>query len=201
MRRLFPATRRFLEACVLGSLVACPAIAIAEGEPADSAAEGPLAEARRHFELGVIHFDRREWQAALVEFLRSRELVATRANTKNAAICLRKMGRFDESLDLYEALVRDFPDLADTDRELARREIAELSASVGTLEIRGAPPGARVSVDGAERGATPLAVPLRLSAGTHTVRVEKPGWLPWETRVDLVGREAKVVRALSLIHI
>src|SRR5262245_35863031 len=102
-------------------------------EPAPNPAETRLAEARRHFELGIAHFDRNEWEAALVEFRSSRELAKTKGNTKNLAICLRKVGRFDEALDMFEALLRDFPDLPPADRELARREISELLASVGTL--------------------------------------------------------------------
>jgi len=117
-----------------------------------------------------------------------------KGNTKNLAICLRKVGRFDEALDMFEALLRDFPDLPPADRELARREISELLSSVGTLEIRDAPPGARVSIDGVERGTTPLPGPVRLPAGTHTVRVLKDGALPFEARIDLAGRQAEVLR-------
>ena len=91
--------------------------------------------------------------------------------TKNAAICLRKVGRFDEALDLFEALLRDFPDLAQSDRELAEREVRELEASVGTLQLVDAPAGASVGVDGVDRGRTPLAAPLRVAAGAHVVKV------------------------------
>ncbi|HVR20725.1 MAG TPA: PEGA domain-containing protein [Polyangiaceae bacterium] len=184
------------------SLALSATLAFAEPEaPAPSPPEqspnpvdSRLSEARRHFELGIAHFDRKEWQAALVEFRDSRELAPTKGNTKNLAICLRKVGRFDEALDTFEALLREFPDLPPADRELARREISELSASVGTLEIRDAPPGARVSIDGVERGTTPLPGPVRLPAGTHTIRVVKEGSLPFEARIDLAGRHAEILR-------
>lgn len=151
-------------------------------------------DARTHFDLGLSHFDRQEWAAALVEFLKSRELYPTRGNTKDAAICLRKVGRFDESLAMYEALVHDFRDLSADDKALAEREISELQGSVGTIAITGAPDGAEVIVDGIDRGTTPLA-PLRLSAGTHAIRVTKDGSLPFEQRVDLAGRQAAQVHA------
>jgi hypothetical protein len=162
--------------------------------PADPAAE-KKAEARIHFDLGVSHFDREEWQAALVEFLAGRQIFPTKGNTKNAAICLRKVGRFAESLDMFEALVRDFPGLLPGERALADREIAELRASVGTLDIRDAPEGASVTVDGVDQGKTPIKAPLRLSAGNHSIRVVKDGYLPFETRKDLAGREAAIVHA------
>lgn len=92
--------------------------------PAPAPATGDAAkdDARGHFDLGISHFDREEWAAALVEFLKSRELFPTKGNTKNAAICLRKVGRFDEALDLFEALLRDFSDLSPTDHDLAQRD-------------------------------------------------------------------------------
>jgi hypothetical protein len=169
-------------------------MAFAQSESSPEAADTRIVDARRHFELGVAHFDREEWNAALAEFLTSRELAPTKGNTKNAAICLRKVGRFDEALDMFEALLRDFPELPAADRELARREMAELDASVGKIEILDAPPGARVSIDGVDRGRTPLAGPVRLPAGTRTVRVEKDGLPAFETRVDLAGRRLEVVR-------
>jgi hypothetical protein len=197
MRAFSGAARRWAAILLLlsSSVVTSAGAAFAESEsPVDNATDERLAEARRHFELGVAHFDRQEWQAALVEFLSSRELAPTRGNTKNAAICLRKVGRFDEALDMFEALLGDFPDLSPADRELARREISELLASVGTLELRDAPSGAHVSIDGVDRGTTPLPGPVRLAAGTHNVRVVKEGSLPFEARVDLAGRKAEIVR-------
>lgn len=161
--------------------------------PATPAADSRQEDARSHFDVGLAHFDREEWQAALVEFLKSRELYPSKGNTKNAAICLRKVGRYDEALDMFEVLVRDFPDLSATDRALAQSEIATLQASVGTIEVRDAPAGASVSVDGVDRGKAPLKGPLRLSAGTHTIRVSTDGFLPFEARVDLAGRQAAVV--------
>jgi hypothetical protein len=158
------------------------------------ATDAQKAEAKTHFDLGLAHFDRQEWPAALVEFLKSRELYPTRGNTKDAAICLRKVGRFDEALAMYEALVHDFPDLSPEDKALAEREMAELQGSVGTIAITGAPDGADVTIDGVPRGKTPLA-PVRLSAGTHAIRITKDGSLPFEERVDLAGRQAAQVHA------
>jgi hypothetical protein len=164
--------------------------------PAPEAAADKRAEARGHFDLGVSHFDREEWSAALAEFSISRQLLVTKGNTKNSAICLRKMGRFADSLDLFESLVRDFDkELSSTERALAEREIVELKASVGTLEIRGAPDGASITIDGVDYGRMPAAQPLRLSVGSHSIRIVRDGFLPFESRLALAGREAAVVNA------
>jgi hypothetical protein len=167
--------------------------------PSSSAAASPdqakKDDARAHFERGLGHFDRGEWSAALAEFLISRKIFPTRAATKNAAVCLRKEGRFDEALEMYEALLREFPDLAPADKQFADKEIEELRASIGTLEIAGAESGADIVVDGRSRGTYPLAAPVRVSAGSHVVRVYKSGFLPFEVRVDVAGRQNTVVSA------
>ena len=150
--------------------------------------------ARSHFELGLSHFDHEEWDAALAEFSKSRELLPSKSNTKNAAICLRKVHRNDEALAMFEALLREFRDLSPTDRAIAEREIEDLRRSLATVTIEGAPAGASVSVDGRDRGRTPLAAPIRLSTGQHSIRVTLEGALPFETQVLLSDRQNALVR-------
>jgi hypothetical protein len=167
----------------------------AMGQSDRSADERRKDEARSHFDLGLSHFDSAEWGAALAEFLRSRELYPTRAATKDAALCLRKEKRYDEALDMFETLVREFPDLSPPDRALVDKETAELRASVGALEIRGAEAGAGIIVDGRERGNAPLPGTIRVSVGSHLVRVFKEGFLPFERRVDIAGGQTAAVSA------
>jgi hypothetical protein len=152
-------------------------------------------EARVLFESGIAHFDRGEWSAALADFLRSREILPTRSATKNAAVCLRREGRFDEALEMYEALLREFADLSAADRTFAEKEIEQLRALVGSLEIAGAEPGASIVVDGRARGTYPPPAPLRVPAGSHVVRVYKEGFAPFERRVDVASRQTVLVEA------
>ncbi len=167
--------------------------------PADAttppSAEVRRAEARALFDSGLAHFDRGESSAALADFLRSREIFSTRSATKNAAVCLRKEGRFDEALDLFEDLLRSFPDLPAADRAFAEREIADLRGAVGAVDVTRAEPGATIVVDGRTRGAYPPSAPLRVPAGSHVVRVYKDGFVPFERRVDVAGRQVLVVDA------
>ena len=153
------------------------------------------AEARALFETGIAHFDRSEWSAALADFLRSRALFPTRAATKNAAVCFRREGRFDEALETFEALLREFPDLTPGDRAFAEKESAELRAAIGSIEIAGAEPGAAIVIDGRARGTYPPNGPLRVAAGSHVVRVYKEGFGPFEVRVDVAGRQVALVEA------
>jgi hypothetical protein len=175
------------------ALALTPALALAAppagATPSADAIEARKSEAREHFDLGLSHFDRGEWAAALAEFLRAREIFPTRSATKNAAICLRKESRFDEALDMFEALEHDYPDLSQTDRTLADDEIASLRRSVGALDVRSSEPGASILVDGRSRGTSPLAGPLRVGVGTHVVRVFKEGFLAFEQRVEIASAQ------------
>jgi len=142
----------------------------------------------------MVLFDKKVWDAALVEFLSSREAYATRSNTQNAAICLRNLNRFDEALDMFEALGKEFPNLGPADRAAVDKEIAELVGLVGNIDIRTEERGAAITIDGRERGTTPSA-PLRVAAGTHVMRVYKDGFSPVEKRVEVAGKQTLVVDA------
>jgi hypothetical protein len=52
------------------------------------------------------------------------------------------------------------------------------------LLVASRPAGARVIVDGRRVGVTPLSVP-GIKAGSHSVRLELPGFRPWATSVDV----------------
>lgn len=164
--------------------------------PADAAPSADkAAEARIHFDKGVALAKSGANEAGLAELLESRRLYPTRNATYNAAVLLRQLQRFDESLSMYEALLREFPDLPADTKATAQREVVELRGLVGTIEIDGAELGAGVSIDGRSRGDYPLLEPLRVPAGSHVVRVYKEGFEPFETRVDLAGGKRAVVAA------
>jgi hypothetical protein len=180
-------------------------LALAQGTVAPSATAAPGAagapavdakreEARQHFEKGIGLFEEESWDAALVEFLRSREIYATRAATKDAALCLRKLNRFDEALDLFQALLREFPSLPAEDRALADSAIKELTARVGGIDIQSAESGASIVIDGRERGTVP-SPPIRVNVGTHLIRLSREGFVPFETQVKVAGAQTVTVQA------
>jgi hypothetical protein len=199
---------KHLAAALVAALTLTPGASVAQdatppaGDAAPPVGNAPppnddarKAEAKGHFDAGLSHLDRSEWSAALAEFLRSREFFPTRAATKNAAFCLRKEGRFDEALDMYEGLLATYQDLPAVDQAFVSKEISELKASIGSLAVKGGEPGASVIVDGRERGTLPLPAPLRVSAGSHALRVYREGFLPYEGRFELAGGQAQVIEA------
>ncbi|HSH70943.1 MAG TPA: PEGA domain-containing protein [Deferrisomatales bacterium] len=68
---------------------------------------------------------------------------------------------------------------------------SEKSLGVGFVSVRTDPPDARIEVDGQRVGLSPLEVPLE--AGSHAVRVSKPGFKDAETRVEVGPEESHAV--------
>lgn len=163
--------------------------------PADGPTPQMKEEARGHFEKGLKLLDDGAFSAALAEFLVSLDQYPTRNATLNAAFALRKLNRFDESLDMYERFLRNFQNIPPDDKALAQRALAEMRALVGTIDIQGAEPGALISISGIARGEFPPVAPLRVAAGSQLVRVFKEGYEPYETRVEVAGGQLVPVTA------
>ncbi|WP_438004299.1 PEGA domain-containing protein [Sorangium sp. So ce321] len=172
----------------------------AEARPG-GAETGARDGARWHFDKGLSLYDAGAWDAAYAEFLRSRSLHPTRAATQNAALCLRRLRRYDEELEMLELLLA-FPELTAPERAWTERELAAVRGLVGSLVLDVAEAGAAISIDGRPRGATPAPAPLRVPAGSRLVRVFKPGFAPAEVRVDVAGGQSVPVRIqlTPLVH-
>ncbi|WP_433931039.1 PEGA domain-containing protein [Sorangium cellulosum] len=156
--------------------------------------EAVRQEALQHFEKGLALLGQGALGPALAEFMLSRKLFPTRAATRNAAIALRELHRDNEALDMFEAFLRDFNASA-AERTAVQRDIAELRARVGTIDITGAEPGASIVVSGEDRGQYPPFKPIRVPAGPHVIRVFKEGFESFERRVDVAGGQTVPVQA------
>lgn len=67
----------------------------------------------------------------------------------------------------------------------------------GSLSVESLPTGARVFLDGRQIGTTPL-VSARVPAGSHVVRVDRTGFLPWTTSIQVAsGQRVRVTASLE----
>ncbi len=172
--------------------------ASATPEPQATEHDGNKAEAKRHFLRGL-EFARKDqnYDAALAEFLASRELFPTQVALLNAAISLTRLGRYDEALQMYAELFAAFgASMTPEERALANDEMADLQSRLGELELTVNEPGADVQVDGRDCGSTPLPAALRVAPGTHLVRVTKLGFEPFEGRVVVASQQKRSLRAV-----
>ncbi|HVV52808.1 MAG TPA: PEGA domain-containing protein [Polyangia bacterium] len=74
----------------------------------------------------------------------------------------------------------------------ASGELFQPHVEPGKIEVASQPQGARVSIDNAYLGVTPL-ISGTLLAGKHAVRVEADGRFPWASRVEVLpGQELQI---------
>jgi tetratricopeptide (TPR) repeat protein len=99
------------------------------------------------------------------------------------ALAEQALGRWiDAEAHLEEALQRP-DDWVAARREVLESALEDIRQHLGWLELRGAPEGSRVSVDGREAAVLPLQEPLRLVAGSVVVEVAHPEHHPWSRPV------------------
>ncbi len=163
-------------------------------EPSESA-DATLARAKALFQEGNELRKIGDCQRALELYVRSRQLVASVPNTLNAAFCLDQLGRYDEALELYEALLTGFrAELGEPERKGVASTIAGLRGRIGSVLVSSNVDGL-VLIDGRSRGQLPVSGPIRLLPGGHTLRVVKDGWRTFETILTVRVAETTAVDA------
>jgi hypothetical protein len=194
---------------VLGALLLLETTALAQpavpspppvpvaSSPDDRDVEAKKSDARASFEKGNVLLKQEAWDAALAEFGRSRASYPTRAATKNAAICLSSLRRFDEALDMFEEVLK-FSNLPGEERAIVERTLLELQERVGTLKVEGGDPGASIVIDGRYRGTLPLPGPVRVAVGSHEISAFKEGLDPFGATIEVSAKQAAVVQLRSL---
>lgn len=161
----------------------------------EASADEALARAKALFQEGNELRKIGDCQRALELYLRSRQLVASVPNTLNAAFCLDQLGRYDEALELYEALLTELrAELGEPERKSVASAIAALRARIGSVLVSSNVDGL-VLIDGRPRGRLPVSGPIRLLPGGHTLRVVKDGWRTFETILTVRVAETTSVDA------
>src|SRR5262249_37257906 len=144
--------------------------AAAPAAPADQASsedqEKRKEEAKQRFQRGLELVQNESWDAALAEFLASRELFPTRVALKNAGVCLRQLKRSVEALAMYNELVQKFESSIPPDeRKTIDDAITQLKGLVGEIQVESDQSGSSVVIDGQQQqGVTPLQ-PIQVNAG------------------------------------
>ena len=64
----------------------------------------------------------------------------------------------------------------------------------GTISVQSSPMGGTVFIDNVSSGNTNVIIP-DIPAGSHQVRVEKPGYSDWESSVTVIGGRTSYVKA------
>jgi len=154
-------------------------------------------DAREHFLRGLAFAKAGACGSALGEFAASLRLFRTRAALTNTAVCLRELKRFVEARETYSTLLSESGNaITAEERATLEAELEGLSAQIGEIRVESEPQGAVVVIDAQQRGVTPLAAPIWVDAGVHSVRVFRPGFSSLEASVVVAGKQSSTVRAV-----
>ena len=178
-----------------------PAAPTVDAAPVDPNAPHVLTDdekkeqARKPFETGLKFFEDGAFDVALTEFKKSYAIFPTRSCGQNLGLALKALGRYDEASDALEGVLRDFEKtMKPADRDFVVKTLDELKKLVGFVDVRVTEQDATVMIDSVERGHSPTR-PIRVAAGTHTVRVSKEGFLPFDSRIVVPREQTQTVDA------
>ncbi|HVU50188.1 MAG TPA: PEGA domain-containing protein [Polyangia bacterium] len=159
-------------------LLVCLMFAAVSG--AARAAEAPgdadaKAAAHVHFDKGLAASNEQRFGEAEVEFEKAYQLWPDFRVLYNIGKVRVALGRAAEAVDALQAYLAQGGDQITEER---RREVGDAVAlalaRVATLTVRVSPAGAEVRVDGRLVGVAPLAAPVRVTEGKHTVEALLP---------------------------
>lgn len=170
----------------VGSLLLLPSLAL-----------GQDRLARTHYDAGSSYYQQGRYEDALREFEEAHRLSSPARKAVllyNIGLAHERLGHLSEAIDALRRYLEGAPDADDAEivQERIRTLQARLDSTGIVLEVSEA--GASVLVDGEARGTTPLAEPLRVTAGVHEVRVEKEGFHALTIRVTARAGETVSVQ-------
>ncbi len=190
-------------AAVLSGLLATSAMApyaFAQPKGAAAAAEKQKRDtARGHYEAGRTKLDAKDYAGALTEFQAANALIPSPQAQEKIALCYDGMNDAPNALKAYELFIEQAKDSEKLKAEVeaAKGRIEALKNAPVAVSLVSDPPSAQVEVDGqAQMGATPLEV--KLTPGTHKVKVSAEGFEPLEKDIEVKAGEEKRTVSFSL---
>jgi hypothetical protein len=167
------------------SLVAAAGSASAEDTPADAEAK---AAAHVHFDKGLAASNDQRFGEAEGEFEKAYQLWPDFRVLYNIGKVRVALGRAAEAVDAFEAyLDKGGQQIPEDRRAEVRDAIAAALSRVAALTLHVSPDGAEIRVDGRVVGVAPLAGPLRVTEGKHTIEALLPSRPVQLREIDVPG--------------
>jgi len=130
--------------------------------------------ARRRFQEGVKFFDQKRYEEARGAFLQAYALKKHPALLLNLAQSEIRSGHPAEAARHFSAYLREAPNASQLERGEAEKGLREARAKLARVQIS-APAGAELFIDGESVGQAPIADPVDVLPGTHTVEARLGG--------------------------
>lgn len=154
------------------------------------------AAAAAHFERGFELGEQGDWRSALDEFEQSLTIYPTPTAALNRAVCLNRLRRSAEALEVYEELQRTSLDKLDAEQKKWLSDgIRELRPLVAEIALAGDAEDVTVTLDGRVVGSGGLPRTIYADPGAHVLRVLKPGYTSFELHLELTAGQHTAARA------
>jgi hypothetical protein len=182
---------RVLGACVVaGCLLGSPP-ARAQDDPTTTAA------ARERFKEGVAHFDKKEYEKARAAFLQAYALKKHPAVLLNLAQSEVRSGHERDAAKHFTQYLREASDASAGEREAAQQGLAAARAAVVELQVSVDDSGAEIFVDGNLEGISPLADPVFVDPGSHSIEAKKGDRIATQSVAGKGGEKKEARLALA----
>lgn len=179
-------------ALVLASLVLL-SLLIAAPTPAFAQAD-PKAAAREYFNRGVDAYENERFGEAAEAFAEAYRLSPAFVVLYNIGQVNVALGKAVEAVDAYEQYLKEGAStIAPELRRKVEGEIQQQLARIGTVLVRTSPEQAEIRLDGRVIGKTPLAQPVRVTAGPHTIEAMLADHATKVREINVAGRTATTI--------
>jgi tetratricopeptide (TPR) repeat protein len=174
---------------------AAPSAAEEDAQNAQLSDEDRKKKASEHFERGVMLFGDGAYRAALIEFERAYATAPDYRLLYNLAHVRMLLEDYLGATRDYERYLKDGQGKIPHERvEAVQRELTILRERVGRVVITANRTGAKVFVDEAQVGVTPLDEPMLVNVGRHRIYAEAPDGASATKIVDVAAGEQLAVQ-------
>ena len=158
----------------------------------------PKVEAKVHFRRGIEAYEAHRLSEAAAEFKMAYDLSPAYKVLYNIGQVNVALGDAVAAVDAYEKyLEQGGNEIPASRRQAVQAELAEQRARIGTVVLACNPDGTSVQIDGKLVGTTPLAAPIRLTSGKHSLTLIAKNHDPLIRELEVVGKN-QVTLELSL---
>jgi hypothetical protein len=178
-------------AWVLALALASPfasAQSAAPGTPSAPLVESLTGRAKEAYESAKVLINNHDWAGAYTKFQQAYDLSKDPRLLFNMAVCARDMREYARTEQLLVRYKQEAgKNLSTDDAAQVDAALATVRALVARVKLDVNEEGAAVAVDGNPAGTTPLAAPLVVDLGKHTLSVSKQGFEPVGRTIESVG--------------
>ncbi len=184
---------KFARLCALGAALLCiatPALA-QTGGPLTPLTQSLQGDAKAAYDSGELLVQNGDFKGALAKLKQAYTASQDARLLYEMAICQKELRHYAAMQSLLDQYLRDAEgSIPEATRSAVDEALAAIKNLVASVTVNSLEPDATVLLDGEVVGTTPLAAPLVVDLGKHTVAAKKAGFETNEQTVDALGGSA-----------